>query len=130
MSISSANVFPPFGFKSTQWYTNQINQVVMIITLQAQGGIISRTDVSAMMEAQSGVREQAAKIAKVDALSKILGYIPVVGTVMGIKRIVAFHAEEGSSAKRQHMMRAVVESLSIGIILIPVDLIATAILSK
>ena len=58
--------------------------------------------------------------------SKIVGYIPVLGTIRGIGRIVDTFIHIDRVKPANNLARGVIEMLSLGIFLLPVDLAVTA----
>lgn len=57
--------------------------------------------------------------------NKALGYIPVVGTFIGINRLVTIHKDKEENISRNGILRGIIESLSLGILLMPIDLLVT-----
>lgn len=77
-------------------------------------------------EAQKGDANQQADIA-----FKVAAYFPVIGTIIGICRVVAYvkNDQQYASYKVFQIARGLIESLSLGVFLVVPDLVATAILS-
>lgn len=60
-------------------------------------------------------------------LFKILGYVPVIGTGIGIMRCVhSRDADEKLHSKTNQTIRGIIEATSLGIVLLPFDLGVTA----
>jgi len=57
---------------------------------------------------------------------KIVGYIPVLGTIRGIGRIVDTLLRPEQVKPANNLARGVIEMLSLGIFLLPVDIAVTA----
>ena len=59
-------------------------------------------------------------------IAKIVGYVPVIGTLAGIIRLIQGIVAEGNCPTRVwHIARGAIETLSLGIVWLPVDLIVT-----
>jgi hypothetical protein len=59
---------------------------------------------------------------RVHNVVKGLGYVPGIGTLVGIGRLYDIATDEKLTDKTNHLLRAVVETLSLGILLLPFDL--------
>ncbi len=65
------------------------------------------------------------RIRKRANVRKIIAYIPVLGTFAGMSRLISQAMDKEKNLSKLNYLRGVIETLSLGILLLPVDLIVT-----
>lgn len=56
---------------------------------------------------------------------KVLGYVPGIGTICGFERLYTIIKDRGELHSRMDFLRSAIEILSLGILLMPVDIAIT-----
>ena len=119
---------PAFGFESSQMNANQayIEYETFIYekNLKNSGNF-------QLVNCDQMVVDYRAKIEntvywKKSNITKGLAYLPIVGLIIGIQRLILAHQNPLLTNKIKHIVRGTLESIGLGLLLLIPDLIATA----
>ncbi|MFV0340057.1 MAG: hypothetical protein ACK5MA_05420 [Parachlamydiaceae bacterium] len=121
---------PTFGFetKSLRAIEKITELVDKVINKYKTGGPSEQKSYTAAVE-KAGSEEnfrqsQIDKAHRGSNVGKILGYIPVVGILVGLGRISSTAKDKEIFSKKEYV-RAAIETLGLGILLLPVDIAVT-----
>jgi hypothetical protein len=119
----SLTAIPAFGFETSRVHSKQGYIAVMSRTRDSVGHINHNYTTSDQATVSD---EQIIKAYTRTNRGKMIAYMPVIGTFIGIIRIVeAFTNKEALPNKFSHMLRGSIEFFSLGFLLIIPDLILT-----
>jgi hypothetical protein len=83
-----------------------------------------------MGECSEKYEKVVSSMRKASNLQKVLGYLPLIGTIVGISRLRSVHQDKQRGTqnliKAHHLVRGSIELLSLGFLLLIPDLILTA----
>jgi hypothetical protein len=123
---------PAFGFETAT--CNAVGHYIkkrsqrQLETMKGQLGIVDLTVKPKLQKAAEDYYSEWAITAwKASNVVKVLGYIPLIGTFLGLSRILeaALSTKEDLPNRYNHIARGCVELLSLGFLLVIPDLILT-----
>jgi hypothetical protein len=109
-------------FMKTSWLVSAIDNIAGILLSKSAKGAEGLERRSNDQRTKTLIKEMVPTAWDTSNVIKKVAYIPLIGSVIGIQRISQTITDEKVTNKAQQILRGLVESFSLGVLLLPVDL--------